>query len=62
VDHLCFRGYYIRCKAVQQSLVTFIKECGGGCQILSLGAGFDTSYFRLAAEGLTSDIKYIEVS
>ncbi len=30
-------------------------------QILSLGAGFDTSYFRLYEKGMLVDTKYFEV-
>jgi tRNA wybutosine-synthesizing protein 4 len=47
------RGYYIRVHAVREALRRFIAQHGGKCQVLSLGAGFDTSFFVLAAEGVT---------
>eukprot|EP00050_Salpingoeca_kvevrii_P011409 m.15146 g.15146 ORF g.15146 m.15146 type:complete len:1016 (-) comp3415_c0_seq2:71-3118(-) len=46
------RGYYIRSKAVDVALDAFLAECGDKpCQLVSLGAGFDTLYFRLADRG-----------
>lgn len=47
-------GYYARWAALRKFLLQFLKPEGGGDdrihvkkQILSLGAGFDTTYFQL---------------
>ena len=43
------RGYYIRAKAIEYMITGFLKECASlasAAQIISLGAGFDTLYFR----------------
>jgi tRNA wybutosine-synthesizing protein 4 len=56
------RGYYIRMKAVQHIITSFLQEARNGSlaptpaaqpiQIVSLGAGYDTLYFRLRQQGL----------
>jgi tRNA wybutosine-synthesizing protein 4 len=59
-----FRGYYIRCKAISEVISTFLCDSStsdGWKQIISLGAGYDTSYFRLHASGLVKNLKYFEV-
>jgi tRNA wybutosine-synthesizing protein 4 len=43
------RGYYIRREAVMLAVRQFLKVHGRECQIVSLGAGFDTLFFVLAA-------------
>ncbi|XP_061698638.1 tRNA wybutosine-synthesizing protein 4 [Syngnathoides biaculeatus] len=46
------RGYYVRWRAVEHCLQTFLQvtqHCAKR-QILSLGAGFDSLYFRLCAD------------
>ena len=59
--HSC-RGYFIRVVAVQHLLCTFLRHCGGRGQVLSLGAGFDTTFFRLKAAGVLGDcVQYVEV-
>ncbi len=40
------RGYYVRVKAINEQVITFLKTHSKS-QIISLGAGFDTLYFRL---------------
>ena len=62
-DIYYFRGYYVRCKAISQVIATFIhgSTSDGQRQIISLGAGYDTTYFRLYAEGLIRNLKYFEV-
>ena len=56
------RGYFIRVVAVQHLLCTFLRHCGGRGQVLSLGAGFDTTFFRLKAAGVLGDcVQYVEV-
>ncbi|KAJ8633756.1 hypothetical protein MRB53_027092 [Persea americana] len=61
------RGYYARWAALRKFLLQFLKPEGGGDdrihvkkQILSLGAGFDTTYFQLQEEGIAPDI-YVEL-
>ena len=54
-------GYYIRAKAIDHTLRTFLKSTNSPCQIVSLGAGFDTSYFRLKKLGMLDDCKFVEV-
>uniref|UniRef100_A0A1I8GNN6 [phosphatase 2A protein]-leucine-carboxy methyltransferase n=1 Tax=Macrostomum lignano TaxID=282301 RepID=A0A1I8GNN6_9PLAT len=58
------RGYYIRMKAMDQALQNFISATSSEGQtryIISLGAGFDTAYFRLKSKGLLDGIYYIEI-
>lgn len=43
------RGYYARMLAFDRVLSEFLEA--GGTQVVSLGAGFDTAYFRLKARG-----------
>nr|XP_005999146.1 PREDICTED: tRNA wybutosine-synthesizing protein 4 isoform X2 [Latimeria chalumnae] len=56
-------GYYIRAKAVDHCFKQFLMQTGGHPQrqILSLGAGFDSSYFRLKAGGLLKNVIMYEV-
>ena len=56
-----YRGYYIRSKAVSTVVISFVEEHHSGAQIVSLGAGFDTTYFRLHSERKLSSCKYFEV-
>lgn len=46
------RGYYIRCHAVRTALAAFVTTHGPNCQIVSLGAGFDTAFWVLDAAGV----------
>ncbi|XP_013402426.1 tRNA wybutosine-synthesizing protein 4 isoform X2 [Lingula anatina] len=55
------RGYYVRAKAVDHMLRCFITHTGANSQVISLGAGFDSAYFRLKAEGLLQDTLWFEV-
>ncbi|RXN29035.1 tRNA wybutosine-synthesizing 4 [Labeo rohita] len=57
------RGYYVRWKAVDHCVKQFFHatiSCSRR-QILSLGAGFDSLYFRLHAEGALGDVTVFEV-
>ncbi len=58
------RGYYSRVTALDKIIKQFLQVCqkvGKGSQIVSLGAGFDTTYWRLKFHhGLRAD-KYIEI-
>lgn len=65
---LIHRGYYIRAKAIDHVLKSFLsntKDFDNKVQMFSLGAGFDTSYFRLKSElggdAFTNKCKYIEI-
>jgi tRNA wybutosine-synthesizing protein 4 len=42
------RGYYIRAKAIQTALDSFLTIHDRKCQVISLGCGFDATFFRLA--------------
>ncbi|XP_074660085.1 tRNA wybutosine-synthesizing protein 4-like [Tubulanus polymorphus] len=55
------RCYFIRSSAIDYSLKTFVKEISGKKQIISLGAGFDSSYFRLKNQGLLKDVIFYEI-
>lgn len=56
------RGYYVRMKAVEDVLQSFLTTVGKK-QVVSLGAGFDTLYFRLyeMAGGKMDDIYVVEI-
>jgi len=41
------RGYYIRYKCVRELIEKFIAKTNQNCQIVSIGAGFDTLYWNL---------------
>ncbi|KAJ7514172.1 hypothetical protein O6H91_23G031400 [Diphasiastrum complanatum] len=53
------RGYYARWAAIRKLLLQFLDSVGPK-QILSLGAGFDTTYFQLEEEG-RGEVKYVEL-
>ena len=56
------RGYFIRVVAIRHLLCTFLRSCDGRGQVLSLGAGFDTTFFRLKRTGVLEDcVQYVEV-
>ncbi|KAJ6851557.1 tRNA wybutosine-synthesizing protein 4 [Iris pallida] len=61
------RGYFARWAALRKLILQFLKSEGSSCnninmkkQILSLGAGFDTTYFQLVDEGIAPHL-YVEV-
>ncbi|XP_036591563.1 tRNA wybutosine-synthesizing protein 4 [Trichosurus vulpecula] len=63
---LIHRGYYVRARAVRHCVRAFLERtpAEGGeprRQILSLGAGFDSLYFRLKAAGHLAQAKVWEV-
>ncbi|XP_013415836.2 leucine carboxyl methyltransferase 1-like [Lingula anatina] len=47
------RGYFARVSGVKLLLRQFIQLTKSGCQIVNLGAGFDTLYWLLQDEGLS---------
>ncbi|KAI1885314.1 hypothetical protein AGOR_G00218870 [Albula goreensis] len=57
------RGYYVRWKAVDHCVKQFLRVTEGCArrQVLSLGAGFDSLYFRLHAEGALEKVVVFEV-
>nr|XP_034333816.1 tRNA wybutosine-synthesizing protein 4 [Crassostrea gigas] len=58
---LIHRGYYIRAKAVDFFLKKFLTSYPEKNQIVSLGAGFDSTYFRLRSEGVLSSTLFYEI-
>lgn len=58
-------GYYSRYAIIRSLLLDFISKVQAhrpDCQIISLGAGYDTTYFQLKSENaLSESVKYIEV-
>ncbi|XP_037076101.1 leucine carboxyl methyltransferase 1-like [Pollicipes pollicipes] len=54
------RGYYARTQAVQRLTEAFLARCGDQSQVLSLGAGFDTLYWRLKSAGVRFS-NYVEL-
>uniref|UniRef100_A0AAV2K2B5 tRNA wybutosine-synthesizing protein 4 n=1 Tax=Knipowitschia caucasica TaxID=637954 RepID=A0AAV2K2B5_KNICA len=57
------RGYYVRWKAVDHCIKRFIDVTSNipKRQILSVGAGFDSLYFRLHSSGVLTDAVVFEV-
>uniref|UniRef100_A0A914CXA5 Leucine carboxyl methyltransferase 1 n=1 Tax=Acrobeloides nanus TaxID=290746 RepID=A0A914CXA5_9BILA len=54
------RGYWARTAAVFSIVEQFVEKVGPSAQIVSLGAGFDTLYWRLKQKGCKFG-RYIEV-
>lgn len=54
------RGYYARVKGIEVFVDKFLKLSGGKSQIINLGAGFDTLYWRLRDAG-NSPLNFIEL-
>eukprot|EP00064_Thunnus_orientalis_P003279 superscaffoldBa00000260_g3288 len=54
------RGYYVRWRAVDHCVKRFL-QITENCPILSLGAGFDSLYFRLHADGALDRAVVFEV-
>ncbi|OZC10191.1 leucine carboxyl methyltransferase [Onchocerca flexuosa] len=54
------RGYWARITAVKGIVDAFLKAFPEKCQIINLGAGFDTLYWRLKEEGKQL-YRYVEV-
>ncbi|XP_018416869.1 PREDICTED: leucine carboxyl methyltransferase 1 [Nanorana parkeri] len=54
------RGYYARVQGVSQLLYAFLKRTECNCQVINLGAGLDTTFWRLKDENLLPK-KYFEV-
>ncbi|KAL0983949.1 hypothetical protein UPYG_G00135090 [Umbra pygmaea] len=54
------RGYYARVRGMNHLLDAFIRKTECNCQIVNLGAGLDTTFWRLKDENLMPR-KYFEV-
>ncbi|NP_001089458.1 leucine carboxyl methyltransferase 1 L homeolog [Xenopus laevis] len=54
------RGYYARVQGVNLLLNAFLRKTECNCQIINLGAGLDTTFWRLKDENLLPK-KYFEV-
>uniref|UniRef100_A0A0B6YT44 Leucine carboxyl methyltransferase 1 n=1 Tax=Arion vulgaris TaxID=1028688 RepID=A0A0B6YT44_9EUPU len=54
------RGYYARVKAIENLVKNFLTLTQCKCQIVSLGAGFDTLFWRYHNEGLVPQC-YVEI-
>lgn len=54
------RGYYARVKGIEVFIDKFLKLSGGNGQIINLGSGFDTLYWRLKDAG-NSPQNFIEL-
>lgn len=54
------RGYYARVKGMRILLDQFLLQTECSCQIINLGAGFDTLFWLLKEEGLTPKL-FVEV-
>jgi len=46
------RGYYARTQGIKQVIEHILEVTEGKCQVINLGAGFDTLYWMLAEEGI----------
>ncbi|KAK6166391.1 hypothetical protein SNE40_023096 [Patella caerulea] len=55
------RGYYIRVKTIDHILRKFLLQHQGSKQIISIGAGFDTSFFRLKSTGQLENTIFVEI-
>jgi tRNA wybutosine-synthesizing protein 4 len=58
---LIHRGYYVRVLAVDSIVQHFLRSTSGPLQIISFGAGFDSTFFRLKSRGALTDTVYVEV-
>lgn len=58
------RGYYIRSQAIDSIISQFVQEPGPK-QIISLGAGFDTTFFKLSSQSqlapFMQHVQYVEM-
>jgi tRNA wybutosine-synthesizing protein 4 len=57
------RGYYIRARLIDFMIKEFLSKTSSTMpnQILNLGAGFDSSFFRLNSQNLLGRTLFIEV-
>ena len=55
------RGYYIRAKAIQRVFNNFLANQETKKQIISLGCGFDSSYWRLKDSEKLKNVTFLEI-
>jgi [phosphatase 2A protein]-leucine-carboxy methyltransferase len=56
------RGYFARVHAIKNVLYKFLNQTNLQCQIINIGAGFDTLYFNLFSDqDRKLPLKYIEI-
>ncbi|CAA84295.1 Leucine carboxyl methyltransferase 1 [Caenorhabditis elegans] len=53
-------GYWARTAAIEKYVRDFLNEFDGNAQVVSLGCGFDTLFWRLVSSGAKL-VKYVEV-
>ncbi|OWF51041.1 tRNA wybutosine-synthesizing protein 4-like [Mizuhopecten yessoensis] len=58
---LIHRGYFVRALTIDHILQKFLTLHQGPKQIISLGAGFDSAYFRLKAADKLRNVSFYEV-
>ncbi|KAL3831855.1 hypothetical protein ACJMK2_023552 [Sinanodonta woodiana] len=58
---LIHRGYYIRARTMDYIMKKFLEIHTGKRQIISLGAGFDSTYFRLKHQNLLEEVTFCEI-
>ncbi|KAL4224096.1 Leucine carboxyl methyltransferase 2 [Mactra antiquata] len=58
---LIHRGYYIRAQTIDYILKKFLSDDSSKKQVISLGAGFDSAYFRLKSKSLLETTVFFEV-
>ena len=47
LSFISFSGYYARVKGVNHLLDAFLRKTECNCQVINLGAGLDTTFWRL---------------
>jgi O-methyltransferase involved in polyketide biosynthesis len=55
------RGYWTRVHKIWTTLVKFLEASGPGAQIISLGAGYDTTFWMLKDRFPEADFSYVEM-
>lgn len=55
------RGYYARVQGMKMLLDQFLELTGRNCQVVNIGAGFDTMFWRLHADKMFPTQGYFEV-
>ena len=55
------RGYFARVHAIKNVLYNFLNKTNRQCQVINIGAGFDTLYFNLFIDDKKFPLKYIEI-
>ena len=54
------RGYYLRTQSVWLGVKNFVRSYGRKCQVINVGAGSDTLFWNLSAEGLQPE-RFVEL-